>query len=149
MCFIHIDTVQSVDKVCLLNEVEYIRKKYTSAYFYAITDGKEKFIFYEYGRIGIWRTLSAWYDPIKINLYSLRLSLFWGLRRGKARKKPRAGERGRGLGEGKYSKSHAVKECGVARKRRSAEKATHPKTERGVGVRKGRKSHAMKECGGV
>ena len=78
MCFIHIDTVQSVDKVCLLNEVEYIRKKYTSAYFYAITDGKEKFIFYEYGRIGIWRTLSAWYDPIK--LHSLKLSIHLGRR---------------------------------------------------------------------
>ena len=51
MCSLHIDTVQNVDKVCLLNEVEYIREKYTSAYFYAITDGKEKFIFYEYGTL--------------------------------------------------------------------------------------------------
>ena len=51
MCLSHVDTVQNVDKVCLLNEVEYILEKYTSAYFYAITDGKEKFIFYEYGTL--------------------------------------------------------------------------------------------------
>ena len=52
----------AVDKVCLFNELMYINKKYTSAYFYVITDSKEIFIFYEFIKSGFSRQLQAMLD---------------------------------------------------------------------------------------